>query len=121
MKNILKTVFFVLVTSLSLSSCDELENSLPGPVHLEVSVYGALSAEPREGVKVSIYETEEDALEKTNKITHDFTNSDGKVWFYDLEENKTYWVRANTILGINRTIREIHTYNLQNQLNLPVL
>jgi len=73
---------------------------------LEVYVSGTLSGNPRSGLKVAIYDTEDDALNEVNALTFpQNTNSDGFAFFQDLEPEFRYWVRVDTTLiyNINRT------------------
>ncbi len=73
---------------------------------LEVNVTGTLSGNPRSGLNVAVYETEEDAMNEVNAITFpQNTDSDGYVFFTDLEPEFRYWVRVDTTLlnNINQT------------------
>jgi len=73
---------------------------------LEVYVSGTLSGNPRSGLKVAIYDTEEDAINEVNALTFpQNTNSDGFAFFRGLEPGYRYWVRVDTTLihNINRT------------------
>jgi len=73
---------------------------------LEVYVSGTLSGNPRSGLKVAIYETEEDAMNEVNLISFpQTTDSGGFAFFQDLEPGFRYWVRVDTTLihNINRT------------------
>jgi len=81
---------------------------------LEVYVSGTLSGNPRSGLNVAVYETEEDAINEVNAITfHQNTDSDGYAFFQDLEPGFRYWVRVDTTLlnNINQTQRLNEGFN----------
>ena len=73
---------------------------------LEVYVSGILSGNPRSGLRVAVYETEQDAQDEVNALTSaQFTDNNGFAFFQDLEPGFRYWVRVDTTLihNINRS------------------
>ena len=97
-------VVFIIALLFSVSSCKNEDNLLQAD--LEVQVSGTLSGNPRSGLRVTVYTSEEDAENEVNKYTSTkITNSDGFAFFYDLEPGFRYWVRVNTVLinNINRS------------------
>jgi len=99
---------FIFVVLFAITSC-ELEDSVDDIFQLadlEVYVSGTLSGNPRSGLKVAIYETEEDAINEINAITFSQTTDNGGfAFFQDLEPGFHYWVRVDTTLlnNINRS------------------
>lgn len=99
---------FLLIMFFTMSSC-ELEDSVDNFVQLsdlEVYVSGTLSDKPRSGLKVTIYDTEEDAKNEINPVTSSRnTDSDGFAYFQGMEPGYRYWVRVDTTLihNINRS------------------
>ena len=94
----------VLLTTIS---CDEdsIDDNFQF-TDLKVYVSGTLSGNPRSGLKVAIYETEQDAMDEVNAVTFaQNTDSGGFAFFQDLEPGLRYWVRVDTTLihNINRT------------------
>ena len=93
MKSINKYFYFTMVCAMvfALTSC-ESDDSVFNDFQLadlEVFVSGTLSGNPRSGLSVAIYDTEEDAMNEVNRITSSqFTDSNGnaiefnrgKVW-----------------------------------------
>lgn len=105
-----KFINFALLLAMlfTVSSC-ELEDSVDDIfqfAELEVYVSGTLSGNPRSGLKVAIYDTEEDAINEVNAVTFSQnTDSDGFAFFQGLEPGFRYWVRVDTTLlnNINRS------------------
>lgn len=98
----------LLVVIFSIASCDldDTVDDMPKFAELEVYVSGTLSGNPRSGLKIAIYDTEEDALNEVNAVTFpQSTNSDGIAFFGNLEPGIRYWVRVDTTLinNINRS------------------
>lgn len=110
MKSINKYFYFTMVSAMvfALTSC-ESDDSVFNDFQLadlEVFVSGTLSGNPRSGLSVAVYDTEEDAMNEVNRITSSqFTDSNGYAFFQDLEPGFRYWVRIDTTLihNINRT------------------
>ena len=99
------------IVLLTIISCEEDSvNDFFQLADLEVYVSGTLSGNPRSGLKVAIYETEDDAMNEVNAITPpQFTNDDGIVYIENIEPDYKYWVRVDTTL--------IHNINQTEQLN----
>lgn len=97
----------LLVVIFSIFSCETEDTAdIISFSDLEVYVSGTLSGNPRSGLKVAIYHTEEDALNEVNAVTFpQSTNSDGIAFFGNLEPGIRYWVRVDTTLinNINRS------------------
>jgi len=99
---------FLFAMMFTISSC-ELEDSVDDSFQfagLEVYVSGTLSGNPRSGLRVAVYETEQDAKDEINAITStQLTDSGGFAFFQNLEPGFRYWVRVDTTLihNINRT------------------
>jgi len=88
---------------------------------LEVYVSGTLSGNPRSGLKVAIYETEEDAINELNALTFpQITNSDGFANFQGLEPGYRYWVRVDTSLIHNINRSQVLT-NSFNEMSMTIL
>ena len=98
---------FIIAMLFSLTSCDEDSiDDIFQFADLEVYVSGTLSGNPRSGLKVAIYDTEEDAMNEVNAVTFpQTTDSGGFAFFQNLEPGFRYWVRVDTTLinNINRT------------------
>ena len=97
----------VLIVALlfSVTSCETDDSNITF-ADLEVYVSGTLSGNPRSGLKVVIYETEQDAIDEVNALTFNhYTDIDGFAFFQDIEPGFRYWVRVDTTLlnNINRT------------------
>ena len=96
----------------TISTC-QLEDSVDDTVQLadlEVYVSGTLSGNPRSGLKVAVYDTEEDAQNEVNAVTFsEITDSGGFAFFQGLEPGFRYWVRVDTTL--------IHNINRSQQLS----
>ena len=106
---------FILLGGLlfTLSSCEleDADRAYGRFADLEVYVSGTLSGNPRSGLKVVLYETEQDAIDEVNALTFEhFTDNDGFAFFHDLEPGFRYWVRVDTTL--------IHNINRSDQLNV---
>ena len=99
------------IVLLTIISCvEDSVNDFFQLADLEVYVSGTLSGNPRSGLKVAIYETEDDAMNEVNAITPpQFTNDDGIVYIENIEPDYKYWVRVDTTL--------IHNINQTEQLN----
>jgi hypothetical protein len=96
---------FVCAALFALTSCEseDVNNAFSD---LEVYVSGTLSGNPRSGLKVAIYDTEQDAMNEVNAVTFpQTTDSGGFAFFQNLEPGFRYWVRVDTTLinNINRT------------------
>ena len=99
--------FTILVIVLFLTtSCEDDSEDIIQFADLEVYVSGTLSGNPRSGLRVAVYETEQDAMDEVNAITSSqLTDSGGFVFFQNLEPGFRYWVRVDTTLihNINRS------------------
>lgn len=107
---------FLLAMLFTIYSC-ELEDSIDNVFQfadLQIYVSGTLSGNPRSGLRVAIYETEQDAIDEVNAIiANGFTDNDGLVFFLNLEPGFRYWVRVDTTLirNIKRSQRLDGGYN----------
>ena len=111
MKSINRHLYFIFVCTLlfAFTSC-ESEDTNNLFADLEVYISGTLSGNPRSGLKVVLYGTEQDAIDEVNALTFEhFTDNDGFAFFHDLEPGFRYWVRVDTTL--------IHNINRSDQLN----
>ena len=100
---------FIIAVLFSITSC-ELDDSNITFSDLEVYVSGTLSGNPRSGLRVTVYDTEDDAMNEVNAVTStQITDSDGYAFFQDLESGFRYWVRVDTTL--------IHNINRSQQLD----
>jgi hypothetical protein len=121
MKKITQLLLSFMMVSIVGSCVQDDDLATVETATVTVSVYGAISREPRKGVKVVLYASESDVTAEENAIVTERTDSEGTVVFDDLALKTTYWARANTVLGINKTIRTFTTEEIDNELNLPVL
>jgi hypothetical protein len=107
----------------TIFSC-EVEDSLDNVFQfadLEVYVSGTLSGNPRSGLKLAIYDTEEDALNEVNAVTFpQSTNSDGFAFFGNLEPGFSYWVRVDTTLIHNINHSQVLTAGF-NEMSMTIL
>jgi len=92
----------------TFSSCvlEEVDDRYGRFADLEVFVSGTLSGNPRSGLRVTIYDTEEDARNEVNAVTYtEWTDGGGYAFFIGLDPGYRYWVRVDTDLihNINRT------------------
>lgn len=101
---------FILLGGLlfTLSSCEleDADRAYGRFADLEVYVSGTLSGNPRSGLRVAVYDTENDARNEVNAVTFpEFTDGGGYAFFIDLDPGYRYWVRVDTDLihNINRT------------------
>lgn len=96
----------VFLVSLSSCTLEEVDDRYGRFSDLEVFVSGTLSGNPRSGLRVTIYDTEEDARNEVNAITFpEWTDGGGFAFFIGLDPGYRYWVRVDTDLihNINRT------------------
>lgn len=114
---------FLIAMLFTISSC-ELEDSVDDKVQyaeLEVYVSGTLSGNPRSGLSVTVYDTEEDAQKEVNAVTFsEITDSDGFAFFRGLEPGFRYWVRVNTDLIRNIDRSDVLTTGL-NEMSMTIL
>jgi len=113
MKKICFALLGIILCTATSCESDVIEGELVFS-DLEVYVSGTLSGNPRSGLNVAVYETEEDAINEVNAITfHQNTDSDGYAFFQDLEPGFRYWVRVDTTLlnNINQTQRLNEGFN----------
>lgn len=97
-------VFILLFLSVS---CEEIETGY-ADASLEVYVYGTLSGNPRDNIKVNLYYTESDAELEVNPVTvFQRTDNNGFTTFDGLNSNSRYWVRADALLS--KKIKETQT------------
>lgn len=112
-KNLLLRLFNFTILGIVLlltTSCEDDSEDIIQFADLEVYVSGTLSGNPRSGLKVVVYETEQDAMDEVNAVTFaQNTDSGGFAFFLDLEPGFRYWVRVDTTL--------IHNINRSQQLN----
>lgn len=72
---------FIIAMLFSIVSCESEDANITFS-DLEVYVSGTLSGNPRSGLIVAVYDTEEDAMNKFNAVTSTQTiNSDGFAFF----------------------------------------
>ncbi|MEO1049618.1 MAG: hypothetical protein AAFX87_03305 [Bacteroidota bacterium] len=104
MKNLIRivTICLFLVAILANQACMEQE---VGDASLTVMVFGVLTGNAKDNVRVSIYRSRESADEEISEIASGRTGSDGKVTFPTLSAGRRYWVRANARI-LAHTIRE---------------
>lgn len=96
---------FIIAVLFSITSCESDDSNITFS-DLEVYVSGTLSGNPRSGLRVTVYDTEDDAMNEVNAVTStQITDSDGYAFFQDLESGFRYWVRVDTTLinNINRS------------------
>ncbi|MDC1365088.1 SpaA isopeptide-forming pilin-related protein [Algibacter sp.] len=96
---------FIIAMLFSIVSCESDDSNIPFS-DLEVYVSGTLSGNPRSGLRVTVYDTEDDAMNEVNAVTStQTTDSNGYAFFENLEPGFRYWVRVDTTLinNINRT------------------
>ena len=114
---------FLLAMLFSMTSC-ELEDSVDDIfqfAELEVYVSGTLSGNPRRGLKVAVYDTEEDAINEVNAVTFSqTTDSGGFAFFQDLEPGFRYWVRVDTTLLKNINRSQVLTTGF-NEMSMTIL
>lgn len=93
---IIAAIFF----SFALSSCDGDQDGLnPDLAHLDVYVYGTISKNPREGIIVTLHNTESEADRGVNAVvSSQITNEQGVARFKNLTPGRRYWVRAKALL-----------------------
>lgn len=100
---------FIIAVLFSITSCESDDSNITFS-DLEVYVSGTLSGNPRSGLRVTVYDTEDDAMNEVNAVTStQITDSDGYAFFQDLESGFRYWVRVDTTL--------IHNINRSQQLD----
>ena len=114
--------FTILVIVILLTtSCDEDSEDILRLADLEVYVSGTLSGNPRSGLRVAIYETEQDAMDEVNAITStQLTDSGGFVFFLNLEPGFRYWVRVDTTLIHNINRSQVLTTGF-NEMSMTIL
>lgn len=103
----------MIIGVLVLSSCytEVVVPVDPNAAELEVQVYGAISGAPREGIRVSLHQSEYDARNNLNPVAgYAWTDIDGFVYFFGLPPNTQYHVRAKALL-----VRSIRTTNYLNR------
>jgi hypothetical protein len=113
----------LLVVIFTISSCglEETVDDMSKFAELEVYVSGTLSGNPRSGLKVAIYETEENAQNEVNAITYpQTTDSDGFAFFGNLEPGFRYWVRVDTTLIHNINHSQVLTAGF-NEMSMTIL
>lgn len=114
---------FVLIIACTFFSC-EGEVDFVDPYEkasLQVTVTGTLSFKPREGLKVCVYETEEDAEKRQNPITSTKeTNNEGKVIWSNLIPNQRYFVRVDATLNSNINESPL-LWPGENEMNMKIL
>jgi hypothetical protein len=97
MKNFM--IFSLLFGLCILFSCTSIGSSTAVQTDLTATVLGAISGNPRNNLKVTLYDTEKDADDNTNGIATEYTNGNGSAVFYNVVIGRTYWVRAQALLS----------------------
>ena len=113
---------FLLAMLFSMTSCEEdsVDENLQF-ADLEVYVSGTLSGNPRSGLKVAVYDTEEDAMNEVNAVTFpQNTDSGGFAFFQGLEHGFRYWVRVDTTLLKNINRSQVLTTGF-NEMSMTIL
>ncbi|MEM1408534.1 MAG: hypothetical protein AAGG59_17250 [Bacteroidota bacterium] len=101
-------ITFLLLTLVAITACDN-EPRLP-EADLLVQVEGYLSGNQREGIRVQVYLTREDAEDQIGAITPPlWTDTFGEVEIYGLDTNRRYFVRADA--RATKTIRRSKRLN----------
>lgn len=78
------------------NSC-ESDNNSGASCDLVITVTGKLSGDPRNNLEISIYTSKEDAEEKENSISYEYTDESGVANIYDLNAGTSYWIRAQDL------------------------
>jgi hypothetical protein len=111
---------FVCAALFAFTSCESDDSNITFS-DLEVYVSGTLSGNPRSGLRVTVYDTEEDAINEVNTITSTIiTDSNGYAFFQDLEPGFRYWVRVDTTL-INNINRSQQLNEGFNEMSMTIL
>ena len=113
---------FIIAMLFSITSCDDDSvDDIFQFADLEVYVSGTLSGNPRSGLRVTVYDTEDDAMNEVNAITSSqITDSNGYAFFQDLEPGFRYWVRVDTTL-INNINRSQQLNEGFNEMSMTIL
>jgi len=113
---------FIIAMLFSITSCDDDSvDDIFQFADLEVYVSGTLSGNPRSGLRVTVYDTEDDAMNEVNAITSSqITDSNGYSFFQDLEPGFRYWVRVDTTL-INNIKRSQQLDEGFNEMSMTIL
>ena len=113
---------FIIAMLFSITSCDDDSvDDIFQFADLEVYVSGTLSGNPRSGLRVTVYDTEDDAMNEVNAITSSqITDSNGYAFFQDLEPGFRYWVRVDTTL-INNINRSQELNEGFNEMSMTIL
>lgn len=115
------TVAILGIVLLAVTSCEEDSEDIFQFADLEVYVSGTLSGNPRSGLRVAVYETEQDAQDEVNAITPtQLTDSGGFVLFQNLEPGFDYWVRVDTTLIHNINRSNVLTTGI-NEMSMTIL
>ncbi len=85
----------LIAPSISTSCTSDLDSYVPIEVELEIFVSETLSGNPRQGISVAIYHTEDDAKRRRNTIVSSSTNDDGitsldNIW----KQGKDTWLES---------------------------
>jgi len=113
-------ITFICTVLFTGTSCESDKSNITFS-DLEVNVSGTLSGNPRSGLKVTVYDTEEDAMNEVNAITSSqITDSNGYSFFQDLEPGFRYWVRVDTTL-INNIKRSQQLDEGFNEMSMTIL
>ena len=113
---------FIIAMLFSITSCDDDSvDDIFQFADLEVYVSGTLSGNPRSGLRVTVYDTEDDAMNEVNAITSSqITDSNGYAFFQDLESGFRYWVRVDTTLLNNINRSQVLTIGF-NEMRMTIL
>ena len=98
-----KTILFLslLPALFFFASCEMHQEVLDSSMaHVEVEVYGLLSGNPRDGIRVSLHNSERDAKHGRNEVASRWTDGDGFVYLSNIPPG-TYWIRAKALLVKN--------------------
>ena len=116
------TISFMFVIFFSMTSCEsDSEDDIFQFADLEVYVSGTLAGNPRSGLKVVVYETEQDAMDEVNAVTFaQNTDIGGFAFFKGLEPGFRYWVRVDTTLIHNINRSDVLTTGF-NEMSMTIL
>ena len=92
------------IFSLLLFSCNYSGGNVSPSNVLEITVTGTFSGNPRNNLRVSLYNTEYDADNNLNSLAEAYTDASGTATFYLVSGGRRYWVRAQALLS--KSVRE---------------
>ncbi|MDB9961146.1 hypothetical protein OAD62_03540 [Oceanihabitans sp.] len=113
-------ITFICTVLFTVTSCESDDSNITFS-DLEVYVSGTLSGNPRSGLRVTVYDTEDNAMNEVDAITSTIiTDSNGYAFFQDLEPGFRYWVRVDTTL-INNINRSQQLNEGFNEMSMTIL